>query len=89
VRAGDPIGLVGNSGSSSQPQLHVMVTDGPQPIASNGRPWVLSSWRFAGRVANLAGFNNGQPARILPAPPPAVRRDQLPLQGALVSFTQP
>jgi Peptidase family M23 len=89
VRAGDPIGLVGNSGSSTQPHLHFMVTAGPQPIAANGRPWVFRFWRFAGRVTNLAGFSDGQPARIVTAPSPARRHDELPLQGALVSFSRP
>jgi Peptidase family M23 len=89
VRAGDPVGLVGNSGSSTQPHLHFMVTDGPQPIAANGRPWVFLFWRFAGRVTNLAGFSDGHPARIVPAPPPARRHGELPLQGALVSFSRP
>jgi hypothetical protein len=66
-----------------------MVTDGPQPIASNGRPWVFRFWRFAGRVTNLAAFTDGHPARIGTARPPARRDDELPLQGALVSFSRP
>ncbi len=86
VQAGDPLGLVGNSGNTTQPHLHFMVTDAAQPLVANGRPWVFGSWGFAGRVANLAAFNDSRPARIVAAPSPARRRNQLPLQGAVVTF---
>jgi hypothetical protein len=87
VHAGEPLGLVGNSGNSTQPHLHFMVTDAPQPLVANGRPWVFGSWGFASRVSNLAGFNDGHPARIVAAPPPVRRHNQLPLQGAVVTFS--
>jgi hypothetical protein len=86
VRAGQPIALVGNSGNTTQPHLHFMVTDSPQPLAANARPWVFSSWRFSGVVANLEPFSNDTPARIVAAPAPAIRHNELPLQGAVVTF---
>jgi murein DD-endopeptidase MepM/ murein hydrolase activator NlpD len=45
VRGGDPLGLVGNSGSSLQPHLHfqVMSTPEPFPLFKNLVPFVVSS----------------------------------------------
>jgi hypothetical protein len=47
VRAGDPIGHVGNSGNSSEPHLHMHVQDRPElkrgfgvPIVVDGAPWL-------------------------------------------------
>jgi hypothetical protein len=45
VRSGDPLGLVGNSGSSLQPHLHfqLMNTAEPFPLFKNLVPFVVSS----------------------------------------------
>jgi len=52
VRTGDLLGLVGNSGSNA-PHLHFQVTDGPEPITSDGLPYVFDSFTQDGkRVAD-------------------------------------
>jgi len=43
VRAGDLLGLVGNSGAPG-PHLHFQVTDGSGPITSDGLPYVFDSF---------------------------------------------
>ncbi|HYR87983.1 MAG TPA: M23 family metallopeptidase [Terriglobia bacterium] len=44
VRRGQVIGLVGNSGNSTEPHLHFHVTDGNSPLESEGLPYVLESF---------------------------------------------
>lgn len=38
VRAGDPVGKLGSSGSSTEPHLHFQVCDAPSALACAGRP---------------------------------------------------
>ena len=44
VRRGQVIGLVGNSGNSTEPHLHFHVTDGNSPLESEGLPYLLESF---------------------------------------------
>ena len=39
VKRGDVIGLVGNTGNSVAPHMHLHVMDGPSPLASQGLPY--------------------------------------------------
>lgn len=48
VRAGDLLGLVGNSGAPG-PHLHFQVNDGPGPFTSDGLPYVIDSFVREGR----------------------------------------
>jgi hypothetical protein len=45
VRAGDPIGEVGNSGDSLEPQLHFHVMNQANPDQADGIPATFSSWK--------------------------------------------
>ena len=44
VEAGDLLGEIGNSGSSTEPHLHFHVADGPSAVDADGLPWVLASY---------------------------------------------
>jgi Peptidase family M23 len=48
VRRGQVIGLVGNTGNSSEPHLHFHVADGISPLGSEGVPYVLDSFELLG-----------------------------------------
>lgn len=51
VRRGQVLGLVGNSGNSSEPHLHFQVSDSNSPLGSEGVPFVLESFDVLGAVA--------------------------------------
>ncbi|MGW3332684.1 M23 family metallopeptidase [Streptomyces rubiginosohelvolus] len=65
VRAGQRIGSVGNSGNSSEPHLHVHLTDGPDLDDARGVPF---TWRGVGVPANGETFTvDAAEARIYEA----------------------
>ena len=49
VRRGQVLGLVGNSGNSTEPHLHVHLSDAPSPLGSEGLPYVMESFTLVGR----------------------------------------
>ena len=48
VRRGHVLGAIGSTGRSGAPHLHFQVTDGPDPIASEGLPFVFESFTHEG-----------------------------------------
>lgn len=45
VKAGDPLGEVGNSGDSSEPQLHFHMMNAADPAQADGIPVVFENWK--------------------------------------------
>ena len=80
VKRGEVLGLVGNSGYSSEPHLHLQLTYGCSPIRSEGVPYVYEGYQSHGY------FPYGQSFQL---PPPQLRRLQLPLQSEIVTFVEP
>jgi murein DD-endopeptidase MepM/ murein hydrolase activator NlpD len=46
VRRGQVLGLVGNTGNSTEPHLHFHISDANSPLASEGLPYVLESFEL-------------------------------------------
>lgn len=90
VRRGDVIGLVGNTGNSVAPHLHLHVMDGPSPLASQGLPYLYDRFTLTGQVASTADFDasegEGIPLVTVPGVQPAEHVDQLILDQNLVTF---
>ena len=53
VHLGDVIGSLGFAGDTTGPHLHVHVADGVDPLAAEGLPFVIESYREIGRYSNI------------------------------------
>ena len=89
VHRGQVLALVGNSGNSDAPHLHFGIEDGPLPFASNGVPFVFSSFTTTGTVTNpFDDIAAGAPAQIGTARA-GPHRNQLPLENEVLTFPTP
>jgi murein DD-endopeptidase MepM/ murein hydrolase activator NlpD len=80
VRRGQVLGLVGNSGNSTEPHLHFHVSNGNSPLASEGLPYVFESFEQQGQGWGWKASSNTQPA--------PKHSMELPLQNAVVRFAE-
>ncbi|MFH5229663.1 M23 family metallopeptidase [Antrihabitans spumae] len=91
VTKGDVIGLVGNTGNSVAPHLHLHVMNGPSPLASQGLPAVYDKFSVTAQVASTADFDasegTGIPLKLVPGLSPSDHEDEMILDQNLVTFT--
>lgn len=55
VKKGAVLGKLGNTGNTSAPHLHFHIMNRPSPLASDGRPYLIDAFDFAGQV-DIATF---------------------------------
>jgi hypothetical protein len=78
VRKGQVVGLVGNSGNSTEPHLHFHLMDNTSPLGSEGIPYVHETFTLAGKcTGTFTGCKRG----ILD-----VRRREMPLADMIVDY---
>jgi hypothetical protein len=93
VARGQVVGLVGNTGNSIAPHLHLHVTDGPSSVGSQGLPYLIDEFTLTGRVASTAAFDRaeaeGVPVEPAPGIAPTPLRDRLVLDQSIVTYRRP
>jgi murein DD-endopeptidase len=80
VRRGQVVGLVGNSGNSTEPHLHFHISDGTTPLQSEGLPYVHDSFQLVGRCRS---FTMG-----CERPAAESRSRELPMGNMLIRFPE-
>jgi Peptidase family M23 len=89
VKRGQVLGKLGNTGNTSAPHLHFHLMNGPSTLGTNGLPYVIDSFEYAGQVSaakfgdgeNLDGsWNEG----LLSTPSP--RNKEFPMDFTIIDF---
>jgi len=80
VSTGQVLGLVGNSGNSTEPHLHFHLSDGNSPLGSEGIPYLHSSFELVGKCRTFgSGCDRSSPS---------TRQREMPMANMLVRFPQ-
>jgi murein DD-endopeptidase len=81
VRRGQVLGLVGNSGNSTEPHLHFHLADANSALGSEGIPYVHDSFELLGRCTGmLSGCSRSET--------PEQRRREMPVGNMIVRFPE-
>lgn len=78
VRTGQVLGLVGNSGNSTEPHLHFHLSDGNSPLRSEGIPYLHESFELVGRCRSFTTGCDRSGA--------GARQREMPMANMLVRF---
>ena len=84
VRKGEVLGLIGNSGNSTAPHLHLHVSDRPNWVEAEGIPYAFQFFRQLG-VVNAD--EDGSHVRFTPYPRGEFQ-NRLPGENSLVRFSE-
>ncbi len=79
VRRGQVLGLVGNSGNSTEPHLHFHIENGNSPLGAEGLPYTLPSFEVVGHGWDWKPTNAKGPAEV--------HKNEIPLENEIVNFS--
>ncbi|NYF14770.1 murein DD-endopeptidase MepM/ murein hydrolase activator NlpD [Pseudoclavibacter sp. JAI123] len=85
---GDRLGLLGNTGNTDAPHLHFHLMDSPNPLASNGLPFVFDTFTLDGQVTSQAALDAGEQGKAYKVDEANAgdRSGQVPLTGDLMTY---
>jgi hypothetical protein len=89
LNSGQVIASLGNSGNTDAPHLHFHIMSTPDPLRSNGLPFVLSSFKLDGRITSMDAEDAiaaGQPAPMQPGFTPRDESAVSPLVLDVMSY---
>jgi hypothetical protein len=78
VRRGQVMGLVGNSGNSTEPHLHFHIENGSSPLGAEGLPYSLASFEVVGHGWGWKPADTKGPAET--------HRNEIPMENEVVNF---
>ena|SRR5215472_5596385 len=79
VRRGQVVGLVGNSGNSTEPHLHFHIENGSSPLGAEGMPYSLASFEVVGRGEGWKPSDAKGPAEV--------HKNEIPTENEVVNFS--
>ena len=79
VRRGQVVGLVGNSGNSTEPHLHFHIENGSSPLGAEGLPYSLASFEVAGKGWGWKPADSKGPAEV--------HKNEIPAENEVVNFS--
>jgi hypothetical protein len=79
VKTGDVLGLVGNTGNSSEPHLHFDICDASSMLACEGLPYAFASFEVTGDAS-------GEGAGMKTLSPPVTRTMEIPAEDEVVTL---
>jgi murein DD-endopeptidase MepM/ murein hydrolase activator NlpD len=80
VTRGQVVGLVGNSGNSTEPHLHFHIMDGTSPLGSEGIPYTIETFDLIGRCERVLQDCSRAKAET--------RRREMPMANAIIRFPE-
>lgn len=92
LSAAETIASLGNSGNTSAPHLHFQLMSTPDPLRSNGLPFVFNRFRLDSRVASGDALNQlaatGGPVQLQPGFPGGDQANAMPLTLDVMTYLE-